>query len=529
MDKKDLRSIIFRHLDGIVTLPILVTLNDAKILAFISQHEKIELHELATRFKANEGYLNVALRVLASQGFLTYHTKPTVFIKKHTSFNQMLQYVDGLKPVMEMVKFSQRFHNRLFEKEPFLKLKPLLESYQNDTLLKPALSEEDNEIRKQLNYYVEGSLLGPTIVRLGMNGMFHKYFMESSFKAEEFHKDPESFEHLLDFLSHLGWFRKKNQNYSFTDEGLFFARRAASYGVTVSYLPMLSQMQHLLFGNVSEIKQDNGGFQEIHVDRAMNVWGSGGAHATYFKAVDELIIDIFNKPLEEQPKGILDMGCGNGALLEHLFDTIENRTLRGKHLETHPLFLVGADYNQAALKITRANLIANDIWAKVIWGDIGNPVQLAADLKEEYNIELSDLLNMRTFLDHNRIWEQPAKTENLEESLSTGAYTTNGLLLPNEWVEQSLVEHLQKWQPYISKFGLLVIELHTLNPEITAKNIGLTAATAYDATHGFSDQYILELDVFERCIQLSRLTIDEKYTRKFPDDERANISIHLIK
>src|SRR5690606_39737177 len=89
-------------------------------------------------------------------------------------------------------------------------------------------------IRKQLNYYVEGSLVGPTIVRLGMNGMFHKYFMESSFKAEEFHKDPESFEHLLDFLSHLGWFRKKNQNYSFTDEGLFFARRAASYGVTVS-------------------------------------------------------------------------------------------------------------------------------------------------------------------------------------------------------------------------------------------------------------------------------------------------------
>ena len=72
----------------------------------------------------------------------------------------------------------------------------------------------------------------------------------------------------------------------------------------------------------------------------MNVWGSGGAHATYFKAVDELIIDIFNQPLEEQPKGILDMGCGNGALLEHLFYTIENRTLRGKYLERIRCFLL---------------------------------------------------------------------------------------------------------------------------------------------------------------------------------------------
>ena len=529
MDKRDLRSIIFRHLDGIVTLPVLVTLHNEGILTFLANSKKTTLNILVQKFNANAGYLNVALRILASQGFLKYAIKPEVTIETTPAFSTLLNYTDALKPVMEMMQFSQAFHHRLFEKEPFLKLQPLLESYQNDTLLLQAQADEDPQIRKQLNSYLEGCLVGPTIVRLGMSGMFHKYFMESSFKAEEFHKDPESFEHLLDFLTHLGWFRKKNNNYRFTDEGLFFARRATSYGVTVSYLPTLTRMHHLLFGNVAEVKQDNGGWNEIHVDRAMNVWGSGGAHATYFKAVDELIIEIFNQPLETQPKGILDMGCGNGALLEHLFETIENRTLRGKHLETHPLFLVGADYNQEALKITRANLIANDIWAKVIWGDIGNPKQLATDLKDEYNINLTDLLNMRTFLDHNRIWEQPVQTTDLPASTSTGAYATNGLLLPNEWVEQSLVEHLQKWQPYISRYGLLVIELHTLAPQITAQNLGKTAATAYDATHGFSDQYILELEVFEQCVQRSGLTIDEQYTRKFPDDERANISIHLIK
>ena len=137
--------------------------------------------------------------------------------------------------------------------------------------------------------------------------------------------------------------------------------------MTVSYLPLFLQMEDLLFGKAGKLRNDNTFADEIHVDRVMNVWGSGGAHATYFKVLDDFIIEIFNQPLDKQPKGVLDMGCGNGALLHHLYETIERRTLRGKHLEEYPLFLVGADYNQAALKITRANLIANDIWAKVVW------------------------------------------------------------------------------------------------------------------------------------------------------------------
>jgi len=80
---------------------------------------------------------------------------------------------------------------------------------------------------------------------------------------------------------------------------------------------------------------------------------------------------MLNKPIHEQPKGILDMGCGNGALLEHIFEVIATQTKRGELLDEYPLFLVGADFNKAALNVTRGNLIQADIWAKVIWGDIG--------------------------------------------------------------------------------------------------------------------------------------------------------------
>jgi SAM-dependent methyltransferase len=245
--------------------------------------------------------------------------------------------------------------------------------------------------------------------------------------------------------------------------------------------------------------------------------------------VDEIIIELFNRPISEQPIGILDMGCGNGAFLEHIFDVIERQTQRGKMLDEHPLFLVGVDYNEAAIKVTRANLIKADIWAKVIWGDIGRPQLLAETLQEDYHIDLKELLNVRTFLDHNRIWETPkVKTPNRISS-STGAFAHRGKRISNADVEDNLLEHLKKWSPFVEKFGLLLIELHTVEPNLTANNIGKTAATAYDATHGFSDQYIVEIDVLHKIAAEAGLVSDANVFTKFPNSDLATVSVNLLK
>src|SRR5690606_34719593 len=143
-----------------------------------------------------------------------------------------------------------------------------------------------------------------------------------SFRAQEYHKDPESFKKILDFFAYLGWFTTKKDTYQFTDAGLFFAKRASAYGVTVSYLPTFVQLDELIFGNPTVLQTTSPDDAEKHVHREMNVWGSGGAHTTYFNVIDDIIIKLFNKPIEEQPKGILDMGCGNGAFLQHIFDVI---------------------------------------------------------------------------------------------------------------------------------------------------------------------------------------------------------------
>jgi len=532
IDKSKLRSTIFRHLDGLATAPVAVALNKKGVLDYLLDKKEASLSQLVSEFKANEGYLNVALRILSSQGFLNYHIDTgkdhisfSLTEKSETAFSLFYLYDD----VVDLLHFSTQFHPRIFEEEPFKKLNAIFEKYKTNYGIVFSEDALTSEIQHQILKHIEGYLVGPTLVRLGMNGMFHKYFMEISFRPEEFHKSPELFKKILDFFAFLGWFNEKNGNYQFTETGLFFAKRASAYGVTVSYLPTFARIEELIFGNPAALRMVADGEEEIHVDREMNVWGSGGAHDTYFKVVDEILIHLFNLPIEEQPKGILDMGCGNGAFLQHIFEVIDRQTLRGKMLDEYPLFLVGVDYNQTALKVSRANLIKADIWAKVIWGDIGRPDILANDLMENYTIDLKDLLNVRTFLDHNRIWDEPKKVTHGRISQSTGAFAHRGKRISNNLVEDNLLEHLQKWSPYVSKFGLLLIELHTINPALTAANLGKTSATAYDATHGFSDQYIVEIDVFNKIASEAGLFPDPHVFRRFPDADIATVSINLLK
>lgn len=301
IDKNQLRSTIFKHLDGLAVAPVAVAMKNKGILDFILQNNEVTLDQLVVQFKSNEGYLNVGLRVLASQGFLDYNVnneaqeiKVTVNSKTKTAFSLFYLYDD----VVDLLQYSTNFHPRLFEEEPFNRLNLIFEKYKNNYGIIFSDNEEVASIQHQILKHVEGYLVGPTLVRLGMNGMFHKYFMESSFRPEEYHKSPELFSKILNFFTFLGWFKEKNGNYQFTEEGLFFAKRASAYGVTVSYLPTFAKIDALMFGNPTVLRLLDDGSDEIHVDREMNVWGSGGAHDTYFKVVDEILIDLFNRPIE---------------------------------------------------------------------------------------------------------------------------------------------------------------------------------------------------------------------------------------
>lgn len=514
-EKQFFRNLLFKHQDGIAITNIITTLELKKIIAFIGDKKETTHREIINAFpEFHKGYLNVALRSLASQGIFSYHADMNqIRICCTSKFEKLKQYLYYYIEFAEAYQLHLRllqtpFHKELILDEKLLNLSEKLKELQ-------AIHLNDPYFQDEVLVHLEGVLVIPLLVYLNFNATAKGF---DSMEIISSHKKLQLFLENASFL-------KDNK---LTKKGQFLFDKSYAYGVTTSYLPILSNIASFLDGNFKPFFERDSHGNEQHVFRTINVWGSGGSHETYFRKIDTIVIAIFNQPIEQQPKGIIDVGCGNGALLEHIFNLIWHGTHRREDLDQNKLILIGADYNKEALLSTQQNLKKADVWAEVVWGDIGNPKEMDAKLQELYNVKLSDLLNIRSFLDHNRPFNIPLEKSRPSHFLSTGAFATKGKFLHNSDVEQSLVEHLKKWKPYVTTYGLLLIELHTLNPNTVSANIGKTPCTAYDVTHGLSDQYIVEIEVFKEAVERAGLTIDNNHYYKFPNSELSTVSINLI-
>ena len=516
LDKKHYRSLLFRHIDGISLIGPLSQLNKSNIADFIKSHNSFTLEDIISLKKCNPGYINVTLHLLRCQGWIELKEKK---FYKTKNGNKALNLFDFYEQIHKYIDDLIECNNTLFDNtnsNNYLRnILSIIKKYSTEV--------SECNTSNQIYHHLTGSIIGPVLVAIGMSKYYQSMLNTLNLSIVKEKSSNDTYEYLNELFEHLNWIK----NNSFTDEGEFYLKRASAYGVTTSYLPIYSFMDIILFKNVDSIweKIDN---KEQHVNRVMNVWGSGGAHTTYFKKIDEIIINIFNQPIDSQPKGIADMGCGDGTLLIHLYDVIKNKTSRGKILDQHPLFVIGADFNLEAQETSLKNLINADIESIILEADISNPVKFDKILNDKYNLNLNDLLNVRSFLDHNRVYRSP-KNNDLKKSNSTGAYSYRGKLIENITLEQNLLEHLKAWKPYINKHGLLILELHCLDPKIISNNIGLTGSAAYESTHGYSDQYIVNLECFLELAKKSGLNSVEEYELKFPDNELSNISINLFK
>ena len=88
---------------------------------------------------------------------------------------------------------------------------------------------------------------------------------------------------------------------------------------------------------------------------------------------------------------------------------------------------------------------------------------------------------------------------------------------------------MKSWAPFLKNFGLLIVELHSIKSKDTASNIGKSLATPYDATHGYTDQYIIEHSCFINAAKYTGLAPIEKHSFKFPDNQTTTVSIQLLK
>jgi hypothetical protein len=534
-EKAEVRAALFGHLSGIVLAPVVKALFDRKVFEIFGESPAcLELDKIVARTHANRGYLRVALRLLASCGWLTQRMaengrSPSYALTPEGSLALRMAppLYEEVLSFLPKVVFLEDF---LFggSDQPLLpSLEALVQRAQNRWGLEFEGHPATARIRRQLRTQLDGILVGPAMVALARGGIFAQ-LEAGPVEIQNMHGNQGSLSCVFDLLATQGWVVREENTVRLTSSGKYAATLATSYGVTVSYVPLFILVSTLLFGNPRIQRVDESGV-ELLVNRGMNVWGSGGAHRTYFKKVDEIVVEIFNRPIARQPQGICDMGCGDGTFLEHLYFVVKTRTARGQVLDKHPLILVGADFNKVARRVAKQTLRkANCPTFHVIQGDINRPPQLAADL-DDLGLDIHDLLHVRSFLDHNRPYSPPMNyVQGSREGKSTGAFTRLGQEIAAEELEENLVRHLRRWAPYVGRFGLLLLELHTLPPELAAANLERTPAVAYDGTHGFSDQYLIELPIFLECAREAGLRADAVHACKFPPSELATVSLNYF-
>ena len=134
-EKYKYRSDLFRHLDGLVTAPTAYILLERGILDEVFKKKRVDLSTLASTFNAHEGYLNVALRVLASQGWLDYsldHQTNEVFYAVNEKSATAFKYCELYKDVVDLLKKSAHYHPRIFNKDIYQDLKVIFRKFQDN-------------------------------------------------------------------------------------------------------------------------------------------------------------------------------------------------------------------------------------------------------------------------------------------------------------------------------------------------------------------------------------------------------------
>ncbi|MBE9227560.1 GNAT family N-acetyltransferase [Phormidium sp. LEGE 05292] len=490
-------EIINTYNHGFVAIPVIIACKKRGFFDLLAREKTLSCEQMSEELKANNGHFQVALRLLESLNLLSRNEQG-----KYSLTPEAFGYQAIPEDVLQLYLLS--IESYLQGERPDLLRKWIEYSCQRwntDNLL--------------IADFLDGLLVIPLLLALHKHNLFEDSQTKPLFSSlnSSIQKD------LIELFANLGWIELKTGHWTFTQVGKFIKERALNTAVVASYKPMLCRMDDVLFGDCLSVFQRDALGQESHIDRTLNVIGSGFQHQKYFTDLEESILSIFDRfPLEEQPKYIADMGCGDGTLLKRVWETIRFRSARGKAIEQYPLLLIGVDYNEASLTASTKTLA--DLPHIVLPGDIGQPEQMVEDLKAHGIDEPENILHIRSFLDHDRPFIWPEKIEQLEIRKHIpyqGVYVDrSGASIPPHIMIQSLVEHLKKWSSIPTKHGLIILEVHCLEPEIVYQFLNKSENLHFDAVQGFSQQYLIEAGVFLMAAAEVGLFPKINFSAKYP-------------
>lgn len=493
-------DIINRYAHGFVAIPLIVSCKQKGLFELMERQKKVTLEQIVVQLGANSGHIQVALRLLRSLSWIAQNSQQEYQLTAKAKYSEI--------PEDSVNLLSFPIDSYINQGQP----EELLQPWIKRSRQRWGVSEE------LIADFLDGVLLIPVLNALNktFNLSRHNFGNEIPWLTT---LKPNVYEEISTLLIDKGWVKYRDAKFLLTDVGKFIFERILITATTASYTPMLSQMDELLFGDVKQIFQRDETGRELHLDRTLNVIASGFQHEKYFAELEEIILDIFNcLPYEQQPKYVADMGCGNGTLLKRVYETIRDKSARGKVLAEYPLQMLGLDYNQESLQETDRTLA--EIPHLVVPGDIGNPGEIAASLRKIGITDPENILHIRSFLDHDRPFIPP-QNQAKEQARSHLPYecvsvNTLGELIPPQTAIQSLVEHLQRWAEIITPYGLIILEVHSLTPDVVYTFLDRCENLHFDAYQAFSMQHLVEADVFLLAAAEVGLFPKPEFSKKYP-------------
>ena len=547
------RRRIFAQQDGLALVPILAAFVRRGV--FEALRRGTTAPELAREFSIRRGYLQLALRALASSGWLSGWRAPQTRADLERADPIALtplgcvaaDLLHAVAPTLDRVEaflaFSECMEDYLTTRKGAPDGAPSISEY--TALLShefhlPPVSDEFGPLRQRVVRHLEGALAAPLAVTLARHGIVTIEGTGRGVSVGETvdlrriparchrrYKDEAALA-----LAALGWLDAERG--SLTPTGMATVFYATAYAVTLSYLPLLRRAETLLFedGRFVEMFPPTAAGHETHVDRRLNIWGSGGAHSLYFAKVDEIVASLFRRA--PYPRAVCDTGSGDGTFLRHIAEVLRDDL--SWDFFNNPVAFIGADLNLASREKTRETLAAGGVPNAHVVDipiDIADPDALDAGIRalriphDDGLLTAADALHTNSMLIHNRVWRP---TPGTPPSDTDGAYVEpGGEVVTGQELAADMVGFMSRWSPYVRRFGWLFIELHTLPSERIAEDPGRTPTIGYDLTHGFSNQYTVERSELLRAAQLAGLRIGaQEHQALFPSGSLARVSVTYL-
>ncbi len=506
---------VCRHIDGMAIGSTMAALASHGALRALAAADRTEFGKLRAGLGAQAGFLHVAIRLLADQGWVTCAgeggTDELSITPTPGGRVVMTRLADGYAHAVRFLPVAGRAAAGPVAGPAAgdAALKPFLDAARHDWGLPVAGVPAD--VRHQVLAHLNGHLIAPV-----MFGLTQGDGLPAGNAAQ--------------ILARPGWVRFDGDAVRLTAAGEVAVSLARQYRYPMVYLPLLRSVPGLIFGDPPAAPSPAGaaGDDETHLDRDLDIRFSGEVFAATCRAPFlDVALPLFGRePLAAQPTLVVDMGCGDGTLLETLYAAVRTQTRRGPRLGEYPLLMVGADPSPVARRAAAARLAAAGVPHLVMDGDIADPARLARELAAAGH-DARDALHVCKSAIHDRAYQPPsappgsappgsapagsvppappgsvppAPPGSAPPSAPPGAMTAfarpDGSAIPAAQLALNLAGLFRSWQPLARRHGWIVIEAHSVRSATAAALIGRTLATALDATHGYSCQYPVEPEVF---------------------------------